>query len=251
MNDKGVKYMKFNKLIGAGNTASVYEWEEGKVLKLFNKDYPGKSIENEFHNAMAIREMNFKKPKAYEIISYKERKGIIYDRIEGESLLEWVMKTGDLQECARCMAKLHKAIIKNKISNAANYKDFLKYHITKTQLTLEKQDEFLQMIDKLPGGNVLCHGDFHPGNILISKGHGYVIDFMNVCYGNSLYDIARTVFLIEYTPIPPEANNHDMLLYFKKTLSDLYLIQMNVTREMIQDYLSVIIAVRKGECPYE
>ncbi len=251
MNDKGVKYMKFNKLIGAGNTASVYEWEEGKVLKLFNKDYPGKSIENEFNNAMAIREMNFKKPKAYEIISYKERKGIIYDRIEGESLLEWVMKTGDLQECARCMAKLHKAIIQNKISNVANYKDFLKYHITKTQLTLEKQDEFLQMIDKLPGGNVLCHGDFHPGNILISKGHGYVIDFMNVCYGNSLYDIARTVFLIEYTPIPPEANNHDMLLYFKKTLSDLYLIQMNVTREMIQDYLSVIIAVRKGECPYE
>nr|WP_308743468.1 hypothetical protein [uncultured Anaerocolumna sp.] len=31
--------MKFNKLIGAGNTASVYEWEESKVLKLFNKDY--------------------------------------------------------------------------------------------------------------------------------------------------------------------------------------------------------------------
>ncbi len=243
--------MKFEKLIGVGNTASVYEWEEGKVLKLFNKDYPGKSIENEFHNAMAIREMNFKKPKAYEIISYKERKGIIYDRIEGESLLEWVMKTGDLQECARCMAKLHKAIIQNKISNVANYKDFLKYHIKNILLTLEKQDEFLQMIDKLPGGNVLCHGDFHPGNILISEGHGYVIDFMNVCHGNSLYDIARTVFLIAYTPVPPEASNHDTLLYFKKTLSDLYLIQMNVTREMIQDYLSVIIAVRKGECPYE
>lgn len=251
MNDKGVKYMEIGKLIGVGYTASVYVWEEGKVLKLFNQDYSSKAIEIEFHNAMAIREMNFKKPKAYEIISYKERKGIIYDRVEGESLLDWVMKTGDLQECAICMAKLHKAIIQNKISNVPSYKDFLKCHIPNIFLTSEKQDELLQVIDKLPDGNVLCHGDFHPGNILISEGQAYVIDFMNVCHGNSLYDIARAVFLIEYTPVPSEAKDIDMFLGLKKTLVDLYLKQMNVTREMIQDYLSVIITVRKGECPYE
>ncbi len=58
-------------------------------------------------------------------------------------------------------------------------------------------------------------------------------------------------FLVEYTPIPAEAKDRHMFLRLKKALSDLYLIQMNVTREMIQDYLSVIITVRKGECPNE
>jgi uncharacterized protein (TIGR02172 family) len=243
--------MKFGKIIGVGNTATVYEWEEGKVLKLFNQGYPNEAVENEFRNAMAIRDMNFAKPKAYEMISCDDREGIIYDSLEGESLLDWVMRTGDVQECAKYMAELHKAIVQNEISNVMNYKDFLKYHIPNASLTLDKQKNLLQMIDKLPNGNVLCHGDFHPGNILISGGNTYVIDFMNICHGDFLYDIARTVFLVEYTPVPVEAKDSDMILRFKKTLSDLYLIQMNVTREMIQDYLSVIITVRKGECPNE
>lgn len=74
---------------------------------------------------------------------------------------------------------------------------------------------------------------------------------MNVCHGDFLYDVARTVFLVEYTPVPIEAEDREMLLKFKRTLADLYLIQMNVTREMIHDYLLVIIADREGQCPDE
>jgi Ser/Thr protein kinase RdoA (MazF antagonist) len=243
--------MKYGKIIGVGNTASVYEWDDNKVLKLFNQGYPCEAVENEYRNAKAIRDMNFAKPKVYEVIIYEGRNGIIYDRLEGESLLDWLMKTGDLHECAIWMAKIHKAIIQNKISNVLNCKDFLKYHISNALLSLEKQQDALHMINKLPEGNTLCHGDFHPGNILISGENAFVIDFMNVCQGNFLYDIARTVFLIEYTPVPAEAKDRDILLHYKKTLSDLYLLQMNVTREMIQDFLSIIILARKGECPDE
>jgi hypothetical protein len=69
---------------------------------------------------------------------------------------------------------------------------------------------------------------------------------MNVCHGDFLYDVARTVFLVECTPAPADADDREMILRFKKTLADLYLIEMNVTREMIQDYLSVIISARVG-----
>jgi tRNA A-37 threonylcarbamoyl transferase component Bud32 len=201
---------------------------------------------------MEIRNMNFPKPKAYEIISYKERLGIIYDRVEGESLQDWVMKTGDLYKCAVYMANLHKAIVQNSVNNVLDYKEFLKFNIPKgLSAEIDRRGEVLQIIDRLPGGNSLCHGDFHPGNILISNGNASVIDFMNICHGNYLYDVARTVFLVEYTPVPVEAPDKEKIIYFKKTLSDLYLKEMNVTREMIQDYLSVIIMVRKGECPNE
>lgn len=244
--------MRYGNVIGIGNTATVYEWEKDKVLKLFYPDYPKEAIENEFHNAMIIRNMDFAKPKAYEIISYEKRIGIVYDMVEGESLLDWVMKTGDVQECSVYMAKLHKSIIHNKVSDVPNYKEFLKSHIPDgLSVNLNKRKEILQMIDRLPDGNTLCHGDFHPGNILISDGHTMVIDFMNVCHGHFLYDVARTVFLVEYTPVPMELGNREILLSLKKTLADLYLKEMNVTREMIQDYLSVIIAVREGECPNE
>jgi len=243
--------MKCGKIIGVGKTAIIYEYEKGKVLKLFNQGYPYEAVEKEYYNAIAIRNMDFAKPKVYELITYENRNGIIYDRVDGESLLDWVIRTGDLHECATCMAKVHKAIIENKVSNLPNYKDFLRNQIQKTSLTLDKQQEVLHMLDKLPDGNTLCHGDFHPGNIIISGEEAFVIDFMNICSGNYLYDVARTVFLVEYTPVPKDANDREKLLHFKKTLSDLYLVQMNVSREMIQDYLSVITVARKGECPDE
>ncbi|WMJ85584.1 hypothetical protein [Anaerocolumna sp. MB42-C2] len=74
---------------------------------------------------------------------------------------------------------------------------------------------------------------------------------MNLCHGNYLYDVARTVFLIEFTLAPAGIHNKEDVLYLKKTLAERYLMQMNVTREMIQDYLSVIMIARKGECPEE
>ncbi|RXZ79416.1 aminoglycoside phosphotransferase [Paenibacillaceae bacterium] len=244
--------MKYGKKIGVGNTAAVYEWEEGTVLKLFYQGYPKKAVEKEFYNAMAINNMNFAKPRAYEMIFCEERRGIIYDKAAGESLLDWVMRTLDLQGCAIYMSQLHKAILQNRISNVLNYKAFLKYHIENApSANVQKREAALQMLDQLKDGDTLCHGDFHPGNILLHNGQTTVIDFMNVCHGDALYDVARTVFLVEYTPVPDEADNRERLMHFKKTLADLYLKEMKVTRKMIQDYLSVIIAARAGECPDE
>ncbi len=242
--------MHIGALLGVGNTADVFEWEDNKVLKLFHEGYPDGAVNMEFNNAMAIRDLEFLKPKAHGLTTYDGRKGIIYDRVEGESLQDWVLRTGNLSLCAEYMAKIHKDMINTEVYNVPDYKDFLRHHVPNT-LSDEQKDKLLRMIDCLADGNTLCHGDFHPGNILISEDRLFIIDFMNVCHGTYLYDIARTVFLVEYTPVPKEVPNRDMIIQFKKALTDLYLVHMNVSRDMIKDYLTVIQAVRKGECPDE
>ncbi len=78
-----------------------------------------------------------------------------------------------------------------------------------------------------------------------------MIDFMNICHGNYLYDVARTVFLIEYTPVPENTDDRDKILGMKKALSNFYLRHMKISREMLQEFLTVIKVVRKGECPEE
>ncbi len=241
-----------NAIIGRGNTAVIYEWEEGRVLKLFHPGYSKESVDREFKNALAIDRMDFGKPKVYGTYCYREQWGILYEKAEGENLLDYLARTVDLKNCARYMAGLHKAILRNKITDAEDYRKFLRYHIENISLSCAKiREEALQILDRLPEGDTLCHGDFHPGNIIMANDSVKVIDFMNLCRGNYLYDVARTVFLVEYTPVREDAGERESMLLLKKTLADLYLLQMEVTRDMIQDYLSVIIAARIHECPGE
>lgn len=239
--------MKRRKIVGVGNTATVYELGKNRVIKLFHESYPKESVEKEFKNARLIWNMDFSKPKAYEIIYFKNQIGIVYEKVKGESLLHWVMRTRDLKKCAKYMARLHKKIINHRVNHIQDYKKFLKVNINKVE-NLKEKKEVLYILDRLPDGNNLCHGDYHPGNIFIYDGQTTVIDFMNICRGHYLYDIARTVFLLEYTPVAVETKDEEKFLQFRKTLADLYMVEMNVNRELIQDYLKVITVARIGEC---
>ena len=242
--------MKLGEELGEGNTATVHEWGQGKVIKLFHYDYPRKSIEKEFQNARIVANMDFEKPQVHKIVVYDKRIGIIYDKIEGKSLENWILETGNVEGGAMYMANLHKKIISNRVTNIPSYKEFLRYYIVRIT-DLEDREKILSILNELPDGDMLCHGDLHPGNIFISGEQTTVIDFMNICKGHFLYDVARTTFLIQYTPVPEEVEDKETLLKLKRLLADLYLVEMGVTREMIKNFLTVIMVARKGENPKE
>ena len=89
-------------------------------------------------------------------------------------------------------------------------------------------------IDKLwlgqPGDQ---HGDFHPGNILLTPDHrAVVIDFMNVCRGPALYDIARTYFLLKEKD---------------EAFGRAYLAKMEVSEEELLPFYTVIERCRMYE----
>lgn len=53
----------------------------------------------------------------------------------------------------------------------------------------------LEALEKMPEGDRLCHGDFHPGNILLSQPEPVIIDWIDSSIGNPLADVARTTIL--------------------------------------------------------
>lgn len=240
--------MNLGKIVGCGNTATVYDWEKGTVIKLFNPGYPIESVEREYHNAVVLREKNLTKPMVYDMVTVDNRPGIIYEKLQGETLLDVVLRTYKLQECAEILAQLHKEILQNTISDVPHYKDFLQHNLERVSFeSSEEKDEIFAMLQDLPDGDILCHGDFCPGNVIITPEKPIVIDFMNICAGDYFYDVARTVYLIQYTPVPPVPGEVKALLKLKEDLANAYLKCMNVTREQISKYLPVIIASRAGE----
>jgi len=64
----------------------------------------------------------------------------------------------------------------------------------------------LSAVLAMPGGDRLCHGDFHPGNILVTAQGECVIDWIDAAIGNPLADLARTTIILQGGADCQEAN---------------------------------------------
>ncbi|WP_312373136.1 aminoglycoside phosphotransferase family protein [Lachnoclostridium sp.] len=241
-----------HKMIGQGNTANVYEWEDGKVLKLFHQGCSIDSVKREYENAKRLNLMNFPKPMVFDIVTVSEQNGILYDKVNGNCMFDWLMATGDMKGCAEKIAQLQDKINENKAYEFMYYKEFLRNNLQRFVLTggmeaKSQGEEMLHLLTTLKDGENLCHGDYHPGNIFIEEDKVSVIDFMNCCRGPREYDIARSLYLIQYSPIPQNMPGVEEVLKVREQLADYYLNYMKVSREELKDYLTVITVSRGGE----
>lgn len=219
-------------LIGKGNTASVYKYDANKIVKLFVKGYDEKSIVSESKKAILFTSLVKNSAKCYGLVEIDDQLGIVYDYINGQSLLDYYYATQDGVFLLNTLVNMHKEILQKKCEEAMSYKDFLMYHC-EDEITRKK-------IEALPDESYLCHGDFHPGNIMIDKDRNYyVIDFNNVVKGPKEYDVARAYFLIKGGLEKPTE--------LQELMANLYLEVMGYTMNDINKYLDVLRTCRRKE----
>jgi thiamine kinase-like enzyme len=80
----------------------------------------------------------------------------------------------------------------NEVPEIRSQKEHFKQRIQAVQLLNEEQKEvIINYLKNLSSGSILCHGDFHWDNILISEKEPFVIDWSNIIVGDHHADIAR------------------------------------------------------------
>ena len=184
--------------IAYGRTAEIYNWHNGQVLKLFYNWFELDDIEFEARIARAIHASGLPVPTVGDVIRVNGRNGLAYQRLDGETMLKkMTTKPWNVFEYARRMAELHfemhtstiQADIpsqRQKLSSKIRHAETLPEHL---------RAKALDALKTMPDYNRLCHGDFHPGNILITKQGEIVIDWIDASNGNPLADVARTTIL--------------------------------------------------------
>jgi Ser/Thr protein kinase RdoA (MazF antagonist) len=70
------------------------------------------------------------------------------------------------------------------------------------EFTAFPSDAILARLDALPDGGVVCHGDMHPGNVIMAAAGPTVIDWMTATSGPAEADVARTQFLLLGSDVP-------------------------------------------------
>lgn len=237
--------MKLGKLVGTGRRAEVYEWGEDRVLKLFFEGFPEDEVEREYVNATIVKKLGFEKAREHGIVSYGMRTGIVYDKIEGETVLEYIIRTGEVAEAVLLMVRLHNQILSVEMFDAGVH--YYKYHLQealrkKTDIEEEEKERLREQIRSLPDGSQLCHGDLQIENVILRDGEPVVIDFNNVCRGPKLYDIARTFYLMKNCR-PLNARQAKQIAEGQEIMAEAYLAAMRVTQEEIEEYLEVLAAL--------
>jgi hypothetical protein len=54
----------------------------------------------------------------------------------------------------------------------------------------------MQTLQNLPDGNALCHFDFHPDQVMMTRQGPVILDWMNASQGHPMADVARTDILM-------------------------------------------------------
>lgn len=235
-------------LIGKGNTADIFDIGDNKVVKLFKAGYPLGGVLKEYENAKLLECLDLPITRSHGFIKSGNRYGIIYDRVHGESMLQLVLMTGDWENYAADLASLHKQMLAYEVPSAGSLKARLRRNIDATRdLGRKSKARLLALIDSLPAGSSLCHGDFHFDNILVSQGEYFIIDYMDICCGHKYGDIARTVYILERSAAPRDVGGRQEIAAMRKRATDIYLGHMGVSREALSEWLIVTCAARLSE----
>jgi tRNA A-37 threonylcarbamoyl transferase component Bud32 len=200
-NNKNGVYMNtdLGKPIAYGRTAEIYAWGEDKILKLFY-DWQGlDSIEYEARIARAVYASGLPVPAAGDILRINDRNGLVYQRVNGNHMWDVLRKRpwkGNYY--ARRMAELHvKMHTSNLQVNVPSQRHRLVHKLQDAKaLPDQLRAKAMAALEALPDGDQLCHGDFHPGNILVTPQGEVIIDWIDATRGNPLSDLARSTILI-------------------------------------------------------
>jgi hypothetical protein len=98
-------------LVGKGFCSDVYAWGEGRVLKLFHGWVALDRAARKYAVTRAVHAAGVPAPAVYDLIEVQDRCGIVLERIDGVSLLEYTqVRPWSIFGAVRLMAELHAQI---------------------------------------------------------------------------------------------------------------------------------------------
>jgi uncharacterized protein (TIGR02172 family) len=216
----------FEQPIAVGRTAEIYPFEDGKVLKLFFPTIPQPWIDKEVDTGRYIQEAGLPVPKVYGTVQREGREGVVYERIEGPSLLNQLgSKPWKVVQYAHLLANLH-AQVHDVLAppGLETQHQWATGGIPKTdKLSADLRERVLHLLDSMPKGDRLCHGDFHPGNIIVADRGPVIIDWMTASRGTDCGDVARTAVILEAAQVPEGTPMRWLLEWIRKLFLRTYL----------------------------
>jgi aminoglycoside phosphotransferase (APT) family kinase protein len=175
------------------------------AMKLYKLTAPKRSAFREAAILAAVEPLGLPAPIVYGVRRIGDRWGVLMSRVEGPSFADAV---GHQQVEAwpvrlNRMAQLQVQVHSHPATQFASLKARLAANIRRASMLGEsRQSILLGGLAQMPDSDCLCHGDFHPYNIMGPPGREVLIDWLDASRGEPAADVCRSYVLL--WPAAPE-----------------------------------------------
>ncbi len=229
--------MALGRQMGRGKEAQVFAFGS-RVAKLYGS---GRRKEAAFREAAilaGLENTGLPAPVVWGVQRIARRWGLVMDRVSGASFAERMREDHlAISSLLEHMARLHLRIHAHEAVRLASLTTRLASNIRNAaQLEPTLKETLLRRLRGMDGGDRLCHGDFHPGNIMGEPGTAVVIDWLDATRGDPAADVCRT-YLLVHRHSPEIATAY----------VDAYCRAAHITRRRVLRWLPFIAAARLAE----
>ena len=185
-------------LIHTSNGKKLYR-DGDKLIKSFDESYSKASVLNEALNQARVEETSLNIPKVIEVAVIDGKWSLVWEYIEGDTLEELMQKHPEKEdEYLNYFVDLQVKMSKERVPLLGHLRDKMHAKISASSFPATVRYDLHVRLDGLPRHKKLCHGDFQPSNIIITKdGTPYIIDWSHATQGNGSADAARTYLLFK------------------------------------------------------
>lgn len=228
--------MTLKNLIASHPGKEMYRSDKGTFVKVFNQEFSKADILNEALNQARVEETDLNMPKILDVEKIDGRWSIEMDYVQGKTLNSLMAENPDKEdEYLELFVDLQRTVLSKRVPMLNKLKDKMQERISRADLDATTRYDLHTRLDSLPKHYNLCHGDFHPGNVIITEdGTPYVIDWAHATQGNASADVAAT-YLMFYL----EGREKLAEKYLK-----LYCLKSDTAKQYVQKWIPIVAASR-------
>lgn len=220
---------------GNSQTSGKTIYRDGdRAIKVFDEMYAKSDILNEALNQARVEETGLAVPRILEVTKLDGKWAIVSDFIEGETLASLLEKHPEkLNDYMDLFVALQMEVHSKHAPLLTKLKDKMNRKISESTLDATTRYELHTRLEGMPKHKKVCHGDFNPGNIIITpEGKAYLLDWSHATQGNASADVARTYLLF--------------CLEGKEDIAELYLKlfcqKSDTAKQYVQSWLPIVAA---------
>jgi len=244
---------KLGARIGQGRTAEVFAWGENHVLKLYYPGWHAAAADSEYRTAQTVFQAGASAPAVDGVVHVNGRCGVVFERVDGPSLLNHTTaRPWTVFRSAHLMAELHARMHACHPAGLPVQRERLQNKILEAHpLPAALKQAALTALAHLPDGSVLCHGDFHPDNIVLATHGPVILDWTEATSGHPLADVARTTLMMRHAALPPHLPGRRLIEAGRRLWYQLYLRRYcqlrSVSPKQVEAWLLPVAAARLSE----